>query len=127
MDDMLNRILECIGTKHGEAKKLADHLGISPNVITNWKNGSNKSYRKYVKEIAEYFGCSIKYLETGERTPLDVYMYGNPEAPINRVSSDKITFDDFTYAMYNHSADLTDEEKKMLLEMAEFMKKKRGL
>ena len=33
-----------------------------------------------------------------------------------------ITFDDFTYAFYNESKDLPDEKKKMLLDMARFMK-----
>lgn len=62
MDDILNRILECMGPQHGAGKELADHLGISPNVITNWKNGSNKSYRKYIKEIAKKYNVSVDYL-----------------------------------------------------------------
>lgn len=33
-----------------------------------------------------------------------------------------ITFDDFTYAFYEESKDLPDEKKKMLLDMARFMK-----
>lgn len=33
-----------------------------------------------------------------------------------------ITFDDFTYAFYNESKDLPEEKKKMLLDMARFMK-----
>ena len=34
----------------------------------------------------------------------------------------KIGFDDFTYAFYEESKDLPDEKKKMLLDMARFMK-----
>ena len=34
----------------------------------------------------------------------------------------EIGFDDFTYAFYEESKDLPDEKKKMLLEMARFMK-----
>lgn len=58
----MNRILECMGPTHGAGKALADYLHISPNVITNWKNGSNRSYRKYIKQIADYFGVSVDYL-----------------------------------------------------------------
>ena len=52
MDIMLSRILECMGPTHGAGKALADYLGVSPNVVTNWKNGSLKSYRKYIEQIA---------------------------------------------------------------------------
>lgn len=67
MDEMLNKILECMGPVHGAGKALADHLGISPNVVTNWKNGSNKSYRKYASQIAQFYGVSVEYLR-GETT-----------------------------------------------------------
>jgi transcriptional regulator with XRE-family HTH domain len=66
MDEILKRILDCVGSKRGSQKLLADHLGIGPNVITNWKNGSNRSYRGYVSEIAEFYGVSKEYLLTGE-------------------------------------------------------------
>lgn len=67
MDTILSRILECMGPQHGAGKELADFLGINPNVITNWKNGSNRSYRKYLKQIAEHYGVAEDYLLTGER------------------------------------------------------------
>ena len=50
MDIVLTRILECMGNKYGSGKDLADFLGISGNVITNWKNGSNHSYLKHLKK-----------------------------------------------------------------------------
>ena len=63
MDDTLKKIVECIGPKHGAKKELAGHLGIHPNVITNWLNGRNKSYRRYLNEIANYYGVSVEYLK----------------------------------------------------------------
>lgn len=63
MDDMLKRITGCIGSRHGAKKELADHLGIHPNVITNWLNGRNKSYRRYLPEIAAYYGVTVEYLK----------------------------------------------------------------
>lgn len=38
--------------------------------------------------------------------------------------SENITFDDFTYAMYDESRDLTDEQKKMLLDMARMLRER---
>lgn len=66
MDDTLERIVKCIGPKHGAKKQLAEYLGIHPNVITNWLNGRNRSYRHYLDEIAQYFNVSVDYLLTGE-------------------------------------------------------------
>lgn len=69
MDEMLNRILACMGPAHGAGKALAEHLGVSPNVVTNWKNGSLHSYRKYIDKIAEFYGVPAAYLrgETDEK------------------------------------------------------------
>ena len=61
MDEMLTRIFRCLGSKRGAQKDLANYLGIHPNVITNWKNGSNKSYRGYVNEIADYLGVPVDF------------------------------------------------------------------
>ena len=63
MDAMLERILECIGPKHGSKKELAEFLDIHPNVITNWLNGRNKSYRKYLPQISEHYNVSIEWLK----------------------------------------------------------------
>lgn len=62
MDIILTRILECMGNKYGAGKELANYLGLSGNVITNWKNGSNHSYMKYLPQIAEFYDVSESYL-----------------------------------------------------------------
>lgn len=82
MDEVLQRILSCIGPKHGAQKDLADYLGIHPNVITNWKNGRNKSYRGYLKEIASYFGVSVGYLLGTEPEPLLTQDLGSAETSV---------------------------------------------
>lgn len=84
MDEMLGRILECMGPTHGAGKALADYLGISPNVITNWKNGSNRSYRKYIRQIAEFYGVSEDYLRGTEPK--------KEPAPKGEISDDDIKF-----------------------------------
>lgn len=62
VDMVVERIVECIGPKHGAVKELADAIGVHPNVITAWKNGSLKSYRKYLPEIADFFGVTVEWL-----------------------------------------------------------------
>lgn len=94
--------------------RVAIEIGLNKSTVSVWKKGAIPS-GETLQKLADYFGVSVDYLlnEETKKSPAE--------------AEDKITFDDFTYAMYNHSADLTEEEKKMLLEMAEFMKKKRGL
>lgn len=65
MDEVLERIVKCIGPRHGAKKELAEYLNIHPNVITNWLNGRNKSYRKYLPQIAYYYNTSVDYLQFG--------------------------------------------------------------
>lgn len=62
MDVMLQRILELIGDKHGATKQLAEAIGVSPNTISNWKSGTNKSYTKKADKIADYYGVSVDWL-----------------------------------------------------------------
>lgn len=62
MDVMLQRILELIGDKHGATKQLAEAIEVSPNTISNWKSGTNKSYTKKADKIADYFGVSVDWL-----------------------------------------------------------------
>lgn len=72
MDQMLERIVTLIGPKRGASKELAEYLGIHPNVITNWKNGRNKSYTRYLPEIANYFDVTTDFLLYGEDRPQNI-------------------------------------------------------
>lgn len=86
--------------------------GVSRSALSDYKAGKNKTISfANLQKIANYFNLTVDELVNDDQ---------------NNDKND-VTYDDFTYAMYNHSKELTDEEKKMLLEMAEFMKKKRGL
>ena len=69
MDVLYNRIFELIGEEHGSIKNLAKAIGVSGNLISNWKAGVSKSYPKYAPQIADYFGVSLDWLSglTDER------------------------------------------------------------
>lgn len=111
MDEMLNRILECMGPVHGAGKALADHLGVSPNVITNWKNGSNHSYRKYIKQIAEFYGVSEDYLR-GEKTE---------KSPANEGKA--IDDDDIKFALFG-GGPVTDAQYEEVKQFVRFIKER---
>lgn len=88
---------------------LSRALGLSNSIYSQWNTGKVKPSKKNLGRIANYLGVSVDYLLGNEETP-------TPEG------EREITFDDFTYAMYDEAKDLPPEKKQMLLEMARFMK-----
>ena len=89
--------------------KVVTEVGIKKSAVTRWKAGGNPTDAT-AQKIADYFGVPVSELtEETKKAP-------TPEG------EREITMDDFTYAFYKESKDLPDEKKKMLLDMARFMK-----
>jgi len=88
-------------------------LGFSYYTLTDWVKGKKMPRMDKVEILANYFNCLISDL-IEEKT----------EEQLDTQKKDDITFDDFTYAMYNETKDLTDEDKEALLSMARILKKK---
>lgn len=113
MDIMLQRILGCIGIGHGSAKALADALGINPQIITNWKCGQSKSYRKYLPQIAEYFSIPVEYF-TGELE--------QKEKPAAQSSEPR---DPLIAELISYAEGTDEDGVRMLIEMAKRLKDSR--
>lgn len=68
MDIVLERILSLLPRKedgrlvHGAKKEFADMLGIDKAVVTQWTNGSSKSYNGYLHQIASAYNVSVDWL-----------------------------------------------------------------
>lgn len=89
--------------------KVVTEVGLKKSAVTRWKAGGNPTDAT-AQKIADYFGVPVSELtEETKKAP-------TPEG------EREITMDDFTYAFYKESRDLPDEKKKMLLDMARFMK-----
>ena len=100
--DILDKILYLLKKNKRRQKELTDFLSLSHNVFTEWKAGRNTSYKRYLPEIAEFFGVSVDYLLGKE---------------------DQGTQSDFTYALYNELAhDLSEEQLKQLKQFADFLR-----
>lgn len=80
MDKTLNRIFFLLPHKpdgtivRGAKKELADKLGIDKNIISQWQAGSNRSYTKYLYQIAAIYGVSVSWLrgDTDDPAPAPV-------------------------------------------------------
>jgi len=67
----IERILALLDNKGIQQKELANELGFNETNISEWKAGRNKSYKKYIYQIAEYLDTPVAYLmcETDDPTP----------------------------------------------------------
>ncbi len=62
MDVTVSRIIDELKKQRKSQKDLGDFIGVTQNVITDWKSGRIKSYTKYIHGIAEFLGVSVEYL-----------------------------------------------------------------
>lgn len=112
MSNLYNRLQELCDEKGVSGYRMCKDVGIQPSIMTDLKMGRRASMKvETAQKVADYFGVTVGYL-LGE---------GKEKAPTQE-GEREIGFDDFTYAFYEESKDLPDEKKKMLLEMARFMK-----
>ena len=102
-------------------KRRRKQLGLSAEDVANFLGISRATLYRYESADIEKIPAGILedisvILKTTPMYLLGVERSGDKE---------KITFDDFTYAMYGESRDLTDDEKAQLINMAKFMKSER--
>ena len=96
--------------KHNVSQQqLANSLGVSQGTIGNWESGIREPNFKTITKLAEMFNVTTDYL------------LGNSD---EQSDTNDITFDDFTYAFYDETKELTEEDKQALLQMAKILKKK---
>ena len=62
MNEVVERMVDLLLRSGKKQKDLMNHLNVSQNLLTEWKAGRNKSYKKYIPQIAEYLGVSVDYL-----------------------------------------------------------------
>lgn len=83
---------------------VAKIIGVSKSTYSYWEMDKYQPDNESLFKLADYFGVSIDYL-------------------LGRDNSDNsLEIDDFTYALYNETKELTEEDKKQLIAMARFLK-----
>ncbi len=93
--------------------QMCKEAGVQRSALSEYKSGRHKTISfSNLQKIADYFKMTVDELVNGEKT---------------ETKKDEITYDDFTYAMYGHSKELTEEQKQLLLKLAEDMRDRRGL
>lgn len=92
-------------------KAFALKMGISQSTVGMWESGKREPNFNMIEQVANYFNVSVDYL------------LGRTEEK-NTDEKDDITFDAFTFAMYDEAQHLTEEDKQALLQMARLLKSK---
>lgn len=110
---IVSRINGLLAEKGISKRDFYQDCGITSASYSLWNTGKTTPRMKNLEVIADYLETTTDYLLTG---------LGEKEKAPTKEGEREIGFDDFTYAFYEESKDLPDEKKKMLLEMARFMK-----
>lgn len=85
---------------------VADFLGITRQAYWNYENGKREANYDTLLKLAAFFGASIENLISDRQSPSQ---------------KDEVTLDDFTYAFYQETKDLSEEAKEQLLQMAKLL------
>ena len=110
---IVSRINGLLAEKGISKRDFYQDCGITSASYSLWNTGKTTPRMKNLEVIADYLETTTDYLLTG---------LGEKEKAPTQEGEREIGFDDSTYAFYEESKDLPDEKKKMLLEMARFMK-----
>lgn len=94
--------------KKATQQEVAAAVAVDRTTYVKWETGKNSPPINSLEALAEYFNTSTDYLlgrsVNKEKTP--------------PAEAEDVTFDDFSYAMYEEGQFLTEEQKTALLNMA---------
>lgn len=94
------------GKTQGE---LADLLNVKRYTVSDWENERTEPDIESINNLSKIFNVSTDYL-------LGLSDIPNPQ------NIDDIQLDEFQFALYGEVKDLTEAQKKTILDMAKFLK-----
>lgn len=106
---MGNRIRELRRARKMTMKQLGEELGVAESTISQYETGKRQPDNETLLRLGEFFDVTVGYLLGAE----------TEKAPTQE-GERKITADDFTYAMYSETKDLSPDTKERILQMARF-------
>lgn len=116
MSALYERIEELCRARGINITVMCRESGVARGSLTDLKMGRIEGLSaRALGKLADYFEVPMEYL-LGMETEKKPAPGGGRE----------VTLDDFSYAMYRESRVLTEENKKKLLEMAEFFRRQQG-
>lgn len=108
----LDRIKSLLKQQKKTQQDLCRHLGVSKQAFTEWNGGRNASYKKYLPQIADYFGVTIDYL------------LGDADA--QKEKTPPITDEALKFALFGGDQEIPDELLEEVKRFAAYAKEKYG-
>ena len=62
----IDRIFRLADAKYPEQRDFAKAIGVTPSIVSQWRNGTTKSYVKRLEKISAALGTTPNYILTGE-------------------------------------------------------------
>ena len=116
MDLYIERIKPLFESSGMTDKDIEEALNLPRGVIYKWGIGKNKSYKRFIPEIAKYFNVSADYL-----MGLDSPSAGIKKDPIPKDEAE----DSETAELRDIWSSADENERRDLLEMARMLKNRR--
>lgn len=116
MDLYIERIKPLFESSGMTDKDIEEALNLPRGVIYKWGIGKNKSYKRFIPEIAKYFNVSADYL-----MGLDSPSAGIKKDPIPKDEAE----DSETAELREIWSSADENERRDLLEMARMLKNRR--
>lgn len=114
MDLVAERIFSLADAKYQEQKDFAKAIEKTPSMVSQWRMGITKSYRKHLPQIAEVLGTTTEYLLTGkEPAPLSETDLTEEDRHILRQIHDRPGM----RVMFSLTSKATDEDVKKATEI----------
>lgn len=112
--DTLTKIIFLMDEHNYDNQMLASALGLNRQLVTDWKAGRSKSYKKYIYQIAEIFGVTVNYLLGNDEPEPEEKEKTNPEEP---------ELDEYEKKLLGTFRETTIEGKLRILNAADEIKK----
>lgn len=116
MDLYIERIKPLFESSGMTDKDIEEALNLPRGVIYKWGIGKNKSYKRFIPEIAKYFNVSADYL-----MGLDSPSVGIKKDPVPKDEAE----DSETAELHEIWSSADKSERRDLLEMARMLKNRR--
>ena len=109
MDNLFwDRFYNACAQKGTKPNPVAKEIGISSGIVTKWKNNGTVPNGETLTKIADYLGCSVDYL------------LGRDAEPEEKTLDEQL--EGIEFALFGEVKELTDEQKRDILNYAKFVK-----
>ncbi|ADU26104.1 helix-turn-helix domain-containing protein [Ethanoligenens harbinense] len=116
-------LISLLNQQNKTVYRLSKDIGVSPSLVGYWKKGEKTPSIVNMQKLADYFGVSVDYLLTGEKSPET----DPPRDPEEAEIDSQITGIKYALSSLDRDAigDLTIGEKKDVLKFINFLKSQR--